>query len=226
MYLDLSTANDSLRSVFALGALVPLYRATAFGRALVDLEACFALFCLAGWVALWVDRPERETRSVAELFAGFGCVLAAAAIIVVPGAAGHAAQTSPRGLTLAFDWLHLATGSLWLGGLAGLLVLLATLPGRGRVAALAVAVPRFSAVALVSVVLLAASGIGETVDHLPAVNALWETGFGKAILVKAGLLGATLMLAFGNLRRSRPRLVAATARPELGRRRQRSCASW
>jgi copper transport protein len=217
VYLDLSAANDSLRSVFDLGTLVPLYRATAFGRALIDLEACFALFCAAGWVALWVDRPERDRRSVAELVAGFGCVLAGAAVLVIPGTGGHAAQTSPRGLTLSFDWLHLATGSLWLGGLAGLLVLLATLPRRGRISALAVAVPRFSAVALVSVVLLAASGIGETVDHLPAVNALWETGFGKAILVKAGLLGATLLLAFGNLRRSRPRLLAAAARPELGK---------
>jgi copper transport protein len=216
VYLDLSTANDSLRSVLDLGTLVPLYRATAFGRAFVDLWLCFALFCLAGWIALWVDRPARERRSLAELAAGLGCVIAAAAVLVVPGAAGHAAQTAPRGLTLAFDWLHLATGSLWLGGLAGLLVLLATLPGRGRVAALAVAVPRFSAVALVSVALLAASGIGETVDHLPAVNALWETGFGRAILVKAGLLCAVLALAFGNLRRSKPRLVAARTRPELG----------
>lgn len=216
VYLDFSTANDSLRSVFDLGALVPLYGVTAFGRAILDLELCFALFAVAGWIALWVDRPERERRSVAELIAGCGATLAAAAVLVVPGAAGHAAQTSPRGLTLAFDWVHLATGSLWLGGLVGLLVLLATLPERGRVGALAVAVPRFSAVALVSVVLLGASGIGETVDHLPAVNALWETGFGKAILVKTGLLGVVMLIASGNLMRSRPRLIAAQARPELG----------
>jgi copper transport protein len=32
VYLDFSTANDSLRSVFDLGALVPLYGVTAFGR--------------------------------------------------------------------------------------------------------------------------------------------------------------------------------------------------
>ncbi len=213
VYLDLSSANDSLRSALDLGALVPLYRATAFGRALVDLELCFALFCLAGCVALWVDRPERERRSIAELAAGCGCVLAAGAVLIVPGAAGHAAQTSPRGLTLALDWLHLATASVWLGGLAGLLVLLATLPERGRVAALAVAVPRFSTVALVSVAVLAASGIGETVAHLPAVNALSDTGFGRAILVKAGLLCATLVLAFGNLRRATPRLLAAGGSP-------------
>ncbi len=216
MYLDFSVANDSLRSVFDLGALVPLYRVTAFGRAMVDLELCFALFALAGWIALWVDRPERPRRSIAELAAGFGAVLAAAAVLVVPGAAGHAAQTSPRGLTLAFDWLHLATGSLWLGGLAGVLILLATLPERDRVPALAVAVPRFSNVAFASVLLIGASGIGEAVDHLPAINALWQTGYGEVILVKAGLLGAAMAIASGNLLRSRPGLMAARARPELG----------
>jgi copper transport protein len=216
VYLDFSTANDSLRSVFDLGALLPLFRVTAFGRAMVDLEICFALFCIAGWVALWVDRPEREHRSIAELVAGCGALLAAAAVLIVPGAAGHAAQTSPRGLTLAFDWLHLVTGSVWFGGLIGLLVLYGSLAARRRVAGLSVVVPRFSNVALVSVLLLGATGIGEAINHMPAVNALWETGYGVAILVKAGLLGGAMLLASGNLLRSKPRLLAARERPELG----------
>ena len=216
VYLDFSTANDSLRSVFDLAALVPLFRVTAFGRAMVDLEICFALFCIAGWIALWVDRPEREHRSIAELVAICGSLLAAAAVLIVPGAAGHAAQTSPRGLTLAFDWLHLATGSIWFGGLVGLLILWSGLPARRRVAGLSVVVPRFSNVALFSVLLLGATGIGEAINHMPAVNALWETGYGVAILVKTGLLGGAMLLASGNLLRSKPRLVAARGRPELG----------
>jgi copper transport protein len=216
VYLDFATANDSLRSVFDLATLVPLFRVTAFGRAIVDLELCFALFAFAVWISLWLDRPEREHRSLAELVATFGALVGAAAVLIVPGAAGHAAQTSPRGLTLLFDWLHLASGSVWLGGLIGLLVFWASLAAGRRVAALADVVPRFSNVALVSVVLLASTGIGETIEHMPAVNALWETGFGQAILVKTGLLGAAALIAAGNLLRSKPRLVAARDRPELG----------
>jgi len=216
VYLDVSTANDSLRSVFDLTALVPLYRVTAFGRAMVDLELCFALFCVAAGIALWVDRPDRQRRSVAELIASCGALIAAAAVLIVPGAAGHAAQTSPRGLTLVFDWLHLASGSVWLGGLIGLLVLWSSVPSHERVPALSVTVPRFSNVALVSVLVLGATGIGEAIEHTPAVNALWETGYGQAILVKAGLLGAAMLIASGNLLRSRPRLIAAQRRPELG----------
>ena len=137
-------------------------------------------------------------------------------MLIVPGAAGHAAQTSPRGLTLLFDWLHLASGSVWLGGLIGLLVLWWTVSPRVRVPALSVTVPRFSNVAVVSVLVLAATGVGEAIEHTPAVNALWETSYGQAILVKTGLLGGAMLIASGNLLRSRPRLIAAQRRPELG----------
>ena len=78
---------------------------------------------------------------------------------------------------------------MWLGGLAGLLVLWFALPSRDRVPALSVAVPRFSAVAFGSVLALAGSGIGEALDHLPAVDALWLTGYGQAILVKTRAAG-------------------------------------
>ena len=216
VYLDFSTANDSLRSVFDLSALVPLFRVTAFGRAIVDFEVCFALFCLAAGIALWVDRPGRPRRSIAELIASCGALLAAAAVVVVPGAAGHAAQTAPRGLTLLFDWLHVASGSVWLGGLVGLLVLWFSASTRQRVAVLSVCVPRFSKVAVASVIVLGATGVGEAINHMPAVNALWETSYGQAILVKTGLLGGALVIASGNLLRSRPRLIAARRRPEVG----------
>jgi copper transport protein len=90
------------------------------------------------------------------------------------------------------------------------------LSAKSRVAALAVVAPRFSNVALASVLVLGAAGVGETINHMPAVNALWETGFGQAILVKTGLLGAAALIASGNLLRSTPRLAAARERPELG----------
>ncbi len=217
LYLEESTAVDSLRSFFAAGALVPLFRVTAFGRGYVDLELCFALFCLAAGVAIWVDRPEREHRSIAELLAGIGALGTAAAVLLVPGAAGHAAQTAPRGLALLLDWLHVASGSVWLGGLIGLLVLWSSLPRARRVAVLAVVVPRFSNVAFVSVAVLLGSGIWATVLHMPILAALWQTAYGQAILVKAALLAAAMLLGALNLVRTKPRLAAVRSRPELGR---------
>jgi copper transport protein len=95
-------------------------------------------------------------------------------------------------------------------------VLLFSLGADQRVDSLAVVVPRFSAVAFGAVLVLAASALGEALDHLPTVDALWRTGYGQAILVKTGLFGTALLLASGNLLRSRPRLLAARARPDLG----------
>jgi copper transport protein len=214
VYLDFAIANDSLRSVFDLGALVPLFRVTAFARGYLDMELCFALFCVAAWISLWLDRPDRETRSVAELLAVTGALLAAASVLIIPGAVGHAGQTSPRGLAMALDFLHLTSGSVWLGGLIGLLVLWLT--ARARLKTLTVVVPRFSNVAFVSVLVLLGTGTGATIIHMPAVNALWGTGYGVAILVKVGLLTAALALAAVNLTRTRPRLIAARERLEGG----------
>ena len=119
--------------------------------------------------------PTRPQRSVAELLATIGALAAAATVLIVPGAAGHAAQTAPRGLSLAFDWLHLVSGSVWVGGLVGILVLWSYLPAARRVAGLAVAVPRFSNTALVAVTCLLGTGIGATVIHMPTLAALWQT---------------------------------------------------
>ncbi|MFL5863430.1 MAG: copper resistance CopC/CopD family protein [Solirubrobacteraceae bacterium] len=212
-YLDASTAVDSLRSVFDVSALVSLFRVTASGRGYVDMLLCFALFCVAGWTALYLDRPDRSRRSIAELAAQTGALLAAGAALVVPGTAGHAAQTSPAGLTLSADWLHLVSGSLWLGGLVGLLVLWFAVPAARRVSTLSVVVPRFSNLALGAVGVLAISGTIEAIDHMPTVNALWKTGYGVAILVKVVILLAALAVASGNLLRTAPALGAAQADP-------------
>ena len=216
VYLDIATSIDSLRSAFDVTALVPLFRATAFGRGYVDMLVCFALFCAAAWTALWLDRPDRARRSVAEVISVAGALLAAAAVLLLPGSAGHAAQTSPRGISVILDWVHLITGSLWLGGLIGLIVLWSTVGASLRVSSLSVVVPRFSNVALVSVLLLLGTGTWATINHMPALDALWLTGYGVAILVKIGLLIAAMALAAGNLLRTKPRLQAAAREPDLG----------
>jgi copper transport protein len=217
VYAFLATAQFALRSVWNVGSLVPLLRASSFGRGYVDLELTFALFVLAALVALWVDRPERPRRSVAELLAFGGALLAAGAVLLVPGVAGHAAQTSPRAWSILFDWSHLSAGAIWVGGLIGMLVLWSSLPAAQRIAGLVVSVPRFSNVAFVSVNVLIASGVAAAVVHLPTFASLWETSYGQAILWKVGLLGIAMILAAVNLLWTRPRLQASAGdQPDIG----------
>jgi copper transport protein len=216
VYLDIATSVDSLRSMFAVGALVPLFRVTAFGRSYVDLELCFALFCVAASIAIWVDRPRDAQRSIAALGAMIGAFLAAGAVVLIPGVAGHAAQTAPRALSLLLDWLHVASASVWMGGLIGLLVLWRSLERSTRAAGLSVAVPRFSNVAFVSVMVLLGSGIGATIIHMPTIASLWQTSYGQAILVKAGLLAVAMLGGAVNLLITTPRLKSAQSDPERG----------
>ena len=216
IYILLATAGFALRSAFDIGALLPLVRVSAFGRGYLDLEICFALFALAAAVSIWVDRPERPQRSIAELLALAGALSGAAAVLFVPGLAGHAAQTAPRGLSLLFDWLHLAAGAIWVGGLAGLLVLGRSLPVARRVAGLVVCVPRFSNAAFVSVLALVGSGIGASLLQFPTFASLWQTSYGKTLMVKVAVLAAALLLAAVNLVLTKPRLAASRVSPELG----------
>jgi copper transport protein len=216
VYFLLSTAEFAIRSFWSFGALFPLIRVSAFGRSWLDLELVFALFVGAAAIAIWLDRPERRQRSTAAVLALAGALGAAAACLLVPGLAGHAGQTSPRGLSLAFDWFHLVAGSVWVGGLIGLVVLAASLPAARRVAALVVCVPRFSNVAFVSVLVLIGAGTGSAVQHMPTIASFWQTSYGKSLLVKIALLATALLLAAVNLLRNVPRFKAFGTRPELG----------
>jgi copper transport protein len=211
-YLEEATAIDSLRSFWDLGGVVPLWRVTAFGRGYVDIWICFGLFCAAAAVAVWVDRPERQQRPVAALLALSGALAAAAATLLLPGTVGHAGQTSPRPVAVLLDWLHLVSGSLWIGGLIGLLVIWRSLPVARRIAGLVVCVPRFSNTAFASVMVLLGTGVGAAVLHLPVLSALWLTSYGQVIVVKAGILLAAMTLASVNLLRTKPGL----SRVEMG----------
>ena len=215
VYVDVATAKFSLRSAFDVGSLVPLMHGSAFGRGFLDLELCFSLFVAAAAVAIWLDRPERGRRSVGALLALAGALTAGAITLGIPALAGHAGQTSPRGAAIVFDWVHVAAGAVWVGGLVGLLVLWRSLPEGRRVAALAICVPRFSNVAFVSVLALVGFGIGASLLHFPTLSSLWQTSYGLALVAKIGLLGVALLLGAVNLLRTKPRLAASRERPEL-----------
>src|SRR5205807_1259000 len=63
-----------------------------------------------------------------------------------------------------------------------------------------------------SVLALAATGLVRALGELSAVSELWSTSYGRALLVKTGLLGALVLLGARNRYRLVPRLRAASAR--------------
>lgn len=179
------------------------------------MSACWVVG--AGALAVLLDRvgADRRRSRVAVLAAA---LLALAAPVWV----GHTHTMVPRWLGVAADLGHLVAASVWSGGVLGLVLLLrrvrpAASPASGSVdaALLATAVVRFSAVALTSVLVLAASGTTMAVLVLPDWSALFHTGYGRSLLLKLGVVVALLALAGWN----RFRLVPLVrARPTESRR--------
>jgi copper transport protein len=208
IYADLSTAQFALRSAFDFGNVLPLMADSAFGRAYLDLEIVLALLALSGAIALFLERPDRRERSVAELLALMGVVAGIAATLAIPGLAGHAAEKSPRGLSLAMDWTHMLAGSIWIGGLIGLTVIGLRIDSARRVRAFTIVVPRFSRIAFVAVAVLIASGTVAAFTRLPTLGTLWSTAYGQALVAKIVLLSLALPLAAVNMLRNKPGLVS------------------
>ncbi len=210
VYDVMSTAKFAQASVWDLGTVVPLLNTSHFGHSLLIFELVLALLAVAGAVAIWLDLADRRQRSIAALLSLLGAAGAAGAALLVPGLAGHAAQTDPRWLSLGLDWVHLAAGSIWIGGLLGLVVLGFRLRAL-RVQTLTVCVPRFSRLAFVTVMALVGTGIGSALQHFPTFDTLWDTSYGKSLVLKLGFLGGTIAIAAVNFGWTAPRFRRAAS---------------
>jgi len=139
------------------------------------------------------------------------------AVCLLPtlSAAGHA-RTSGT-IALVADVVHVAAASTWVGGL-GFTVLALLLAGDDRWPLASRAVPRFSTLAVISVVTLVAAGTlrgseelvpsGTALSHWPRAvwEGLWHTTYGQLLLAKIALVLPLLGLGAYNNRYAVPRL--------------------
>ncbi|GMV05247.1 MAG: hypothetical protein AMXMBFR53_15260 [Gemmatimonadota bacterium] len=152
-----------------------------------------------------------------------GWVLATALALglgVVPGLMGHANSGEMRALTLPADVLHVWAVGAWIGGLATLLTLEATrgaAPDGRTPSYLPDLVPRFSPMAITSVVVLGATGLLASWAHLPSVASLWTSSYGRLLMVKLALVAVVLALGAVNFRRLTPRLGEEAGRSAMRR---------
>ena len=149
---------------------------------------------------------------------GRGVFVCALALLPIPSVAGHALDRGqwPRPLNVAADILHVGAAAVWIGGLLALAIGLPRaarkLSPEQRARFSAALVPRLSAIALVSVAVIAATGLIRALSELTAVSQLWTTGYGRALVVKTGLLALLVSLGWINRSRLVPRLRLAALR--------------
>ena len=190
---------------------------TRFGDLLqVRTLALFVLFALGVWRFL-VEYRSDDAPEPRDADGGLWPML----VMMVPAlvaigslsAQGHASTTGTPALQVPVDALHAAMASAWIGCLAIVAVYLLRLPrvaGTGGRLVGGLALARFSALAVIAVTLLVASGVVRAFGQMSSPADLWETSYGWTILVKIGLLAVAIVLAL------RARRVVSALRRQTG----------
>jgi putative copper resistance protein D len=136
-----------------------------------------------------------------------GLVLAAAFLCSLAwlGHAG-AGEDGRRAVMLCIDCIHLLAAGIWPGGLLPFALLLRRLVKMGALRAAYATARRFSAMSLIAVGVLAASGLGNSFFLVGSLHALTATNYGRLLLIKLFLFAAALTLGAMNLLIHKPRL--------------------
>jgi copper resistance protein D len=222
--LGRAAATTGLASVAALlsGLLARLYAQTyaAFGleepvTAALLLEVAVDL---PPWSTGWMLQLAAAGISLPALVvarAGYprGWAVAYVAAIALAASApltGHAvAQAEWYVLPVALQASHVLGAGLWIGGLFVLLVVGVARAGGLQPQALAALVNAFSPLALCGAGLLALTGAGTAFLYLGAPADLWDTPYGRTLLMKIAMFGGVASVGFVNWQRVRPRLAHA-----------------
>ncbi len=126
---------------------------------------------------------------------GYG--MAAVMLLTFSLQAHAAAVETTRWLAIGSDWLHLLATALWLGGLVALALLYQTARRSSSTAPVPLkpTLGRFSQAALLSVAVLALTGLYSSWRQVGSWELLLATAYGRTLLVKLGLFGAALGVA-------------------------------
>lgn len=187
------------------GDLQPFAEQTRFGIAFLVMTVGFAVVAALLALAWALDRLDLRLPALAlSLLLASGLSLS-----------GHQA-TEPNATWASelADWLHLVAACVWVGGLVTLaFVVWPVAPALRRQAFLG-----FSRLAVGLVAVLVLAGGYLAVVRLPDISALWDTGYGRLLLVKLGIVA--FALAWGGIHHLfvRPRIAAGRdprVRPSL-----------
>ncbi len=161
-----------------------------FGR---EWAAKALLWVLAGVVlADLLRRCEHAARSMAWRV-GAGAI--GIGLLRITGLTGHSIDATHATLAAVADVIHLAGMALWVGGLA--VLLFAVLPRRDA-GELAEVVPRYSKLAMGSVLAVILAGAVLAWQLVGGVGRLLHTTYGELLLTKIVLLAVILVAAWGS----------------------------
>jgi copper transport protein len=188
-----------LDHVSPTGSLSTDFLGSMLGSTIGRVELLRTILAL---LTLWAIALAR--RDTPALILGGACLL-------VSGAIGHPAAIDPY-WTIPAKMLHLLAGSVWIGGLVWLVWL-----SRCDEPACRIEARRVSSVALISVIVIALSGLLQTFFFLNTPTDLIDSPYGRRVLAK--MIGLAILVGFGAYNRFGllPRLDATDGPNRLSR---------
>ncbi|HEY7341422.1 MAG TPA: copper resistance protein CopC [Ktedonobacterales bacterium] len=222
---ELVTLAALVLTVLATRRNLPFGRQQPVGR--LD-DAADDADAISGWgheLLMTLRRvPQLPGRLVAGLRArtllGGVMLVLAGALIVAFALSGHAAAVPSNELAYALtvDLFHLVCNAAWVGGLLYISVVfvpaLAHLDLRNRARVLALGLPEFGAVAILSAFLLAATGTLNTTIHLTSIDQFLTTAYGRTLFVKIELFLLMVGISAWHAFHVRPQLAQALAKQD------------
>jgi copper transport protein len=139
----------------------------------------------------------------------------AAYLAMTPALSGHASIQSPTVVFFPSDVLHVLAASVWVGGIACLLLALPAatraLQSSQRSRLLLATLARFSPLALTCVIVIAVTGVVQAYIDVRSLDGLFHTTYGALIIVKVILLLLLICLGWVNRKRVIPALKRIAA---------------
>jgi copper transport protein len=155
---------------------------------------------------LW-KRDRQRLGDVAVWIALAGSLVYVALIALV----SHGDSIPGSFWAVGADFLHIAAASVWIGMLFQLALFLLWLrqdmPREAKTDLQASHLQRFSTIAATSVIILLATGAANAASQIPDWSSLYDTAYGRALLVKLGIMCVLLLAAAANAFYLRPRIV-------------------
>ncbi len=170
---------------FVLEFALRLFDGAAATRDIVLFAARLAL--LGG-----MARALRSGRGDAPIL-----IAASAALILTQSLSSRSASQPEWVLPVLADWVHFTFAAVWLGGVAYFAIVLAPIVVRQRrlLSDLGATIEKFSPLAMMSVLVIGLTGIMQSASFIGGFEALFNTDYGRALLIKIGLFAA--LIGFG-----------------------------
>lgn len=159
---------------------------------------------------VYIAYAARRLEEPGRLLVGVGGVVFVLGAMLLTG---HTASSEPRLLVVTAGFAHTLAAATWLGGLVLLATSLRLRRATGDAAGAARLVARFSTLAGAALGLLTVAGTALAWSELSGPGALLSTPFGRALLVKVGIVGLVALVAGHNHRTLVPAVVRGERAP-------------